>query len=97
VGVRIVSGPRTAAADFQIEGKPALDVLRANYHRQFADDPEKSEYFVPVKWLQTVPHAQAVQDVGMFGNQNTVCRPRTPIWRTAVERLKQRFQNHGVN
>lgn len=97
VGVGIVSGPRTAAADFLIEGKPALDVLGANYHRQFADDPEKSEYFVPVKWLQTVPHTQAVQEVGMFGNQNTVCKPRTPIWRTTVERLKQRFQNHGQN
>lgn len=31
----------------------------------------------------------------MFGNQNTVCKPRTPRWRTTVERLKQRFPNHG--
>lgn len=40
----------------------------ANCHRQWADDPEKREYFVPVKWLQTVSQAQAVQNAGIFGN-----------------------------
>jgi len=68
---------------------------KADYHRAFVDDPEKSEYFVPVKWLQTVLPQEGVQEVGMFGNQNTVCKPRTPRWRTTVERLKQRFPNHG--
>lgn len=95
VGVGIVAGPRTAAADFQIDGRPALDVLSGNYHRQFVDDPESTEYFVPVNWLQTVPQTQGVQEVGMFGNQNTVCRPRTPLWRTTVERLKVRFPEFG--
>lgn len=95
VGVGRVTGPRTAAADFRIGDQPALDVLKADYHRAFVDDPEKSEYFVPVKWLQTVSPQEAVQEVGMFGNQNTVCKPRTPRWRTTVERLKQRFPNHG--
>ena len=59
--------------------------------QQFIDDPEKCEYFVPIQWLQTVPVSQAVQEIGMFGNQNTVCKPTTPKWRSTVERLKERF------
>jgi len=46
---------------------------------------------VPVEWLQTVSEAEAVQELGMFGNQNTVCKPVTPTWRTTVEQLKARF------
>ena len=95
VGVGKVTGPRTAAAEFRIDDRPALDVLQASYHREFAGDPEKAEYFVPVRWLQTVPEHQAVQELGMFGNQNTVCKPRTPQWRTTVERLKAKFPGHA--
>jgi len=88
VGVGRVTGSRVAAEDFRIDGCPALEVLKAGYHREFADDPEKSEYFVPVEWEHTVREHQAIQEVGMFGNQNTVCKPVTPSWRTTVERLK---------
>jgi hypothetical protein len=88
VGVGRVTGSRVAAKDFQIDGSPALEILKAGYHREFADDPEKSEYFVPVEWEHTVLEDQAIQEVGMFGNQNTVCKPVTPSWRTTVERLK---------
>jgi hypothetical protein len=91
VGVGHVTGGRVQANEYQLEGRPALEVLRADYHRAQADNPDNAEYFVPVEWLRTVPEAQAVQEVGMFGNQNTVCRPRTPGWRTTVEQLKQRF------
>jgi hypothetical protein len=92
VGVGRVRGPRVAARDFEIDGRPALDVLQADYHRAFAEDPERSEYFVPVEWLHTVPEAGAVQELGMFGNQNTVCKPVTPGWRTTVDQLKGRFR-----
>jgi len=34
---------------------------------------------------------KAIQEIGMFGNQNTVCKPTTPKWRTTVERLKEKF------
>ncbi|MDN4512823.1 hypothetical protein QYE47_09980 [Pseudomonas sp. 2,4-D] len=64
---------------------------RASYDAAFIDDPEQCEYFVPVQWLQTVPISQAVREIGMFGNQNTVCRPKTPKWRSTIERLKERF------
>jgi hypothetical protein len=66
VGVGRVRGPRVAARDFEIEGRPALDILQAEYHRADADNPERSEYFVPVEWLHTVPEAEAVQELGMF-------------------------------
>ena len=91
VGVGIVAGPRVPASEFQIGDQPALDVLQGGYHRHFVDDPERCEYFVPIDWRHTVPESQAVQEVGMFGNQNTVCKPVTPSWRTTVERLKERF------
>lgn len=94
VGVGLVRGKPLAATEFTIEGRPALEVLKPSYHRQFIDDPERVEYFVPIEWLQTVPLDQAIQEVGMFGNQNTVCKPKTPLWRTTVERLKQRFPKY---
>lgn len=93
VGVGEVTGPREPITSFQVataDGQQtALEALHgANYHREF-DDPEKMEYFVPVHWFHTVPLAQAVNEIGMFGNQNTVCKPTTPKWRATVERLKE--------
>jgi hypothetical protein len=71
---------------------PVLEVARrASYHRESVGDPERSEYFVPVRWLRTVPLEGAVDDVGLFGNRNSVCKPTTPGRRTTVERLKARF------
>ena len=92
VGVGRVSGCAVQAVDFKIVSvnaeAPALDVLtQGNYHREFAADPERSEWFVPVEWLKMVPLDQAVKEVGFFGNQNTVCKPTTPKWRSTVERL----------
>lgn len=96
VGVGRVTGRAQPAADFRVTtpqgGVPVLDVAKGgNYHREFADDPERCEYFVPVQWLQTVPLDKAVHEIGLFGNQNTVCKPTTPKWRSTVERLKEKF------
>jgi hypothetical protein len=99
VGVGRVTGTPIAAADYRLrdadgEMKPALEVLNhATYHREYADDPEKSEYFVPVQWLDTVPLNRGIQQAGMFGNQNTVCRPTTPGWSETVEQLKAAFRD----
>jgi hypothetical protein len=30
-----------------------------------------------MNWIKTVPDSQVVNEAGMFGNQNTVCRPKT--------------------
>ncbi len=96
VGVGRVIGKAQQAADFKLNTPngetPALDVLKlGNYHREFVGDPERCEWFVPVEWLHTLPLENAVQEIGFFGNQNSVCKPTTPKWRTTVERLKERF------
>ena len=66
---------------------------KGSYHREFKDDPERTECFVSIDWVETRPLSEAVSEVGMFGNQNTVCAPKTPKWRHTVERLKQLFPN----
>jgi hypothetical protein len=97
VGVGEVTGRAQQAADFKVSTPagemPALEVLTgATYHREFAGDPERCEWFVAVRWLKTVPLSEAVQEIGLFGNQNTVCKPTAPKWRTTVQRLKERFR-----
>ena len=74
--------------------KPALEVLedRAEF-AQYADDPDLAEYAVRVQWLDTVSESAAINEVGLFGNQNTVCQPTTVKWRHTVERLKSRFRD----
>lgn len=97
VGVGRVRGQPVAARDYRLKGPngtdlPALDVLTAGtYHREYVDDPERCEYFVPVDWIQTVSSEEAINELGLFGNQNTVCAPKTPKWRHTIERLKQAF------
>ncbi len=98
VGVARVTGSAVPAADYTLatpDGeRSALDVLKGgNYHREFAADVEQCEWFVPVRWLQTVPLTDAVHEVGLFGNQHSVCKPTTPKWRSTVERLKERFSD----
>jgi hypothetical protein len=96
VGVGRVVGRAQPAELFQVKvpaGEvPVLEVAkRASYHREFVEDPERCEYFVPVHWVQTVPLERAVHEIGLFGNQNTVCKPTTAKWRSTVERLKEKF------
>lgn len=102
VGVGIVQSAVEPVSSFTINTddgeKRAIDVLKYSdlYHRN-ADDPDKSEYFVPVKWLETRSEQEAVNEVGFFGNQNTVCKPTTPKWRYTIEKLKRYFRNWNIN
>lgn len=96
VGVGRVTGYAQRANDFTVQHEgvdtPVLSVVQGGtYHDDQRNDPERSEYFVPVRWLQTVAVASAFKEVGLFGNQNTVAKPTTPKWRHTVERLKERF------
>ncbi|MEO5625202.1 MAG: hypothetical protein ABIQ70_04235, partial [Dokdonella sp.] len=93
VGVGRVTTAAQSVKEFTVStaqgDRPALDVLEdANRFRTCADDLEKTEYFVGVDWTDTVPEAQAINEIGLFGNQNTVCQPTTPKWRHTVDRLK---------
>ena len=49
VGVGLVTGPRQAAAEFQIAEHIALEGLNGNYHRHYVEDSERMEYFVSVR------------------------------------------------
>lgn len=94
VGVGLATGPVVRVDDFEVntddKAMPLLKVSsRATYRSK--DEPESedtAEYVVPVKWLHTVPSSQAFSETGLFGNQNTVCKPRTEKWAHTVERLK---------
>ncbi|TAG07885.1 MAG: DUF91 domain-containing protein [Verrucomicrobia bacterium] len=96
VGVGIVKETVQSMNDFKVETPDGerfcLEVLQhANLYQQHANDPEKAEYFVKVDWLDTLPIKEAINEVGLFGNQNTVCQPSTPKWRNTIERLKTYF------
>lgn len=96
VGVGRVIEPAQSVNDFTVPtangNRPCLKVIKtADYLRTNADNPEKAEYFVRVAWLDSVPVEKAFNEVGLFGNQNTVCQPKTPKWRHTVERLKEQF------
>ena len=70
--------------------QPALDVLKADDHRSSVEDPENSEYFVQINWLETRPLVGAIKEIGLFGNQDSACKPLSPNWCHSVERLKER-------
>lgn len=101
VGVGIVAARVQPANQFQVHTPEGLKSIfeaprTAKYLEQFANDPDMSEYFVPIKWLQTVPVERAVYEVGLFGNQNSVCQPTAPKWRSTVDRLKSLFPKYNA-
>ncbi|MEZ4552429.1 MAG: endonuclease NucS [Dehalococcoidia bacterium] len=95
VGVGRVRGPAVPVNEFFVDAdgvrRPFLDVAKADYHRASVGDEDKGEFIVPVEWIATRPLAEAVSEVGFFGNQNTVCRPVTSKWIHTVDRLKHEF------
>jgi len=97
VGVGRVLEPVQNANEFKISTadgeRLAIDVISDGpRYRARSDNPETAEYFVRVEWLDTVSAAGAFSEVGLFGNQNTVCQPTAPRWRHTVERLKTFFK-----
>ena len=75
-----------------------MNVLKhGDLYRDNSDDPDKSEHLVSVKWLEIRSEQDAVNELGFFGNQNTVCKPTAPKWRHTVERLKNHFLNWNTN
>ncbi len=97
VGVGEVTEPVVPIEEFLVDdGKgervPITDLeTSASNLLKKADDEERAEYMVRVRWIKTVPLEEAIREKGFFGNQNTVARPRTPKWDHTVERLKRRL------
>lgn len=53
-----------------------LEVLEnASEYQRRSQDPDESEHFVRVEWLDTKPESEAEWEVRFFENQNAVCRP----------------------
>lgn len=101
VGVARVMGRAQSVTTFTVTTPagefPILEVAKGGeYHREFFNDPDRCEYFVPVRWLQTVPLEKAVQEIGLFGLPLIVCKPTTPKWRHTVERLKKEFPDYNL-
>ncbi|AXK72682.1 hypothetical protein DWG18_10620 [Lysobacter sp. TY2-98] len=97
LGVGVVRGRPVPAREFEVSTSQGmrkyLDVGRvSDAMRATADDPERTEYFVPVEWIATVSEAQAVRETGLFGNQNSAAKPKSPDWPTTVDRLKAAFK-----
>jgi len=97
-GVGIVEEPAMPIGEFKIndlEGKAVpitSQPLSGTYHQEeAAADETKTEHFVRVRWLKTVPLSEAFREKGFFGNQNSAAKPRAKSWQHTVERLKQRF------
>ena len=63
--------------------------LQGVYDRAADVGEDNAEYFVPVKSLYQVPESKAFSEIGLFGNQNTIARPRNSKWIHTVDRLKQ--------
>jgi hypothetical protein len=74
------------------QSRPIVDVAPAMAKAwRFATHPDKAEYVVAVEWIKALPINQAIRETGLFGNQNSVARPRAASWVQTVARLKQRF------
>ena len=98
VGVGIVESPKQAIDEFKVTDGRGVSVpistlpLEINKTVKRSEDADNAEYLVGVKWVKTLPVENAIRERGLFGNQNSVARPKTQKWNHTVERLKQRFE-----
>ena len=63
--------------------------LAGQYNSGTEYGEDDAEYFVAVKWLHKVQEHNAINEVGLFGNQNSIARPRASKWGHTVKRLKE--------
>jgi hypothetical protein len=102
VGVGIVEEPAVIAQDFKVQTEkgmiPIIDAPlsldekdKKGYLIKYASNEEQAEYFVRVKWIRSYPIEQAVKQMGFFGNQNSVCKPKVPAWIFTVDTLKKKW------
>ena len=96
LGVGLVSGPATRLENFDVEtdegSTPYLEVseVRDELIAQRAD-PDATEVFVPIEWIATVDIDSAVNEKGLFGNQNSAAKPRTESWPYTIRVLKEKL------
>jgi hypothetical protein len=94
VGVGIVQGAALPASEFTLDiggVTQKLEDIDGMRGYLISATPEEEAWFVPVKWVATVPVEKAYREVGFFGNQNTVAKPKSEKWEHTVSVLKKRF------
>lgn len=90
-GEVIEPAKRIGEFDVEIDGvrRRLVDApLRNPNIKADADDPERCEYVVGVRWDRAIPSESAFWEAGMFANQNTACRFRD---RFTLEKLYEHF------
>lgn len=94
VGVGIVEQSAQPVTDFLVTTpkgeEPILEVddLVAQHMGANADDSDRREYLVRVRWLKTHDKAAAFWEQGLFANQNTATKLRDAH---TIERLERHF------
>ena len=94
VGVGVVEGEAQPVTEFtlSIDGQGVPIAEAATEGNYLADsDGENCAWFVPVKWAHTVAEKEAVREVGFFGNQNSIAKPKSEKWEHTVRTLKSRW------
>lgn len=89
----IVTGEKSRCEQYQFntdEYSGSLLELKTegNYHPLVERNDDEAECLIPMEWDYAVEAKQAFLETGLFGNQNTVCKPRASEWQHTVERLK---------
>ncbi len=89
VGVGIVTKPAVRFDQFSVKRKDGeVPIVDVEVEAPGMFDEEHGEHIVGVDWIKTVELAGAIKEIGFFGNQNSVARPRAANWQFTVERLK---------
>ena len=89
VGYGVVTAEAIMIRDFEVEGKPLLQLsLEAAEPTRGMEDPQLSEWVVGIDWKKTYPREQAQTFKGVFANQNVVCKRRDS---ETVSFVRQRF------
>jgi hypothetical protein len=94
VGVGEVTSEVVRVTEFEVENDgemaPILEApLDAEAMDENVDDPEKCEYVVGVEWFDTRDIEDAVDEKGLFANQNTACKMRNQF---TIRRLTEVFE-----
>jgi hypothetical protein len=99
VGVGTVTGEAIPAreATVEVDGREAPllsqpDVPDWLVERGQSEDPEVTEYVVPIRWLEARPVDKAITERGLFASQVTACKLRDE---RTIELLEQAFGLDG--
>ena len=96
VGIGKVTGDITRAEEYQFknhDNKTLEELDTKGSYKDFAElDDDNAEYLVPVEWIEATSLSKAFRETGLFGNQNSVCKPTASKWGHTVDRLKIQFK-----